>query len=1828
MTFMDLQAQLAQARAQGDAAFASLMSQREQLKSLQQQIAALKRLDDGTGPGHEQLVRLQAQAETLSTQLDQARQDTSRLRANAVGLLGQLAALQSPQQQIEQLTDTVPILLFPVRIETRFQASAQQERGSSSQLWVRIYPDDCQIDTFESMLSASEVANATAFWIAMWRAGNVESQERGAWSTLVSSSGSGRAAYVIGQFAPTNIAAKPTKTNPQDVVLVIVPQVAVSAAEQTAAFTYWIAVWNADGATVPIQNALTTLQAAVGNARADQLIAGFAPDPNGWDPPTGYTRAQVNVTCAVLEMPASPVTKATSWTQPAKTFALPDRFAVLAFNQDVQVKNVIGNPIPDGLTTTPDPSLPSGQQITVTDDDLQFNDDLRWIADFDHAVAVGMGVKIDLTAEEAASGFDRLIVVGIRFSSDEKEGQSLLETLITHQCASKGGYSLVPQGSPTNNTDGQGAAYSWVDDPDTAYDTLFKGKDEYTDSSDPLQRSDGEWFAKALGIDDAIVKRIPNAGGFDQAEARAMNVALWNGTLGYMFEEMLSPVFSKTDIASTREFFTRYVSGRGALPAFRVGKQPYGLLPAMTFAHYRSPAEQPVRGPVAAPESSYLQRLHTLLLRLDNEWKTLSAGVAHIDQSGDPHQLLLDIIGLNSGSVEYHQRYAESFDQLYNKLVLELGQFFGELLAQWLQQRGEALLTQLGGDPNLKPAILQKFFYGQSAQLTGPVVDDVPLSESTPIRAYTADNKNYIQWLAGASLDAIRRQDFGGNAPPNALLYLMLRHSMMLSQWDTGLRFLESHGLAVANARLEPAFINVQTAANTGESKFRQLYQPQPAITGGAAATLAEYVLLPAVLHGAAEAEDLNEVISALGRLAELPTARLERLFSEHIDCCSYRLDAWKAGVVATRLEEMRAPDAHTQAPRQGVYLGAFGWLEEVRPRAAALEPVRLEGDAQKVFQRTGDAPLKYDTANAGFIHAPSLNQAATAAILKNAYRVNASAAQPDTMAVNLTSERVRQAQTILEGMRNGQTLPALLGYRFERGLHDDYRQAEVDKFIYPLRQAFPLAANKLKSTQTDGTVDISLIDADNVIDGQALVNRTQTTGNATYPFGLTIGSGPGQLPAATSTEQDVINGQVDALRDLYDALGDMVMAESVYQVVLGNFERSAAVSKSLSAGAQPPEIQVVDTPRGGVSLTHRVALHLDPTVSPATSPSSVPMTPRASAESPLNAWLATNMPPPASVAVSVSYTTPALAAAKTVVLTQADLGLQPIDLLYVANLDLDQAMGELDDRIVQAVRYGADAHPDMDVSIQYLIPVPGKITFFELAAMVRSLRKIILQSRTIGPTDMTMPLEAKSTEAIWDDAELATRVDAAIVALTTRRDALVALQTDASALDDYVHLVTDELLRCALHGIAQAGIGQMHGDVRAIYDAITAKLNALISRWQGKDNGFAALMATWSSLATDPERFALLKKAERIVMSNTTVTPPADPNVYKATIDADKAQFDLHLSALQAALAFNGTRLVDYADAVAALAPVAAQHDATPLDIGDQQAAIPALRATIVSRVTAVAQDLSTRIAGATTIVGNLPTDSSQSRVQQLLSAAKQVLGDETQIVPRFVLPGAHGTEFNNAWTNASPLLTDLLAKGRHFPVDDWLYGVARVRSKLAAWENFTVLSEAFGVAAPALVPLQLPFTADDRWMGLEFDTVAAGQGDHLLYTAHFAKPFDPGADQCGLLIDEWPELVPATDVLSGLTFHFERPNSQPPQAALLALPSALRGHWQWDDLVGALNDTLDDAKARAVEPAQIDTTDYASFLPATLMAVTLYQITIATNLALNNNIYERIGS
>ncbi|MBK9643307.1 MAG: hypothetical protein IPO72_18985, partial [Saprospiraceae bacterium] len=64
-----------------------------------------------------------------------------------------------------------------------------------------------------------------------------------------------------------------------------------------------------------------------------------------------------------------------------------------------------------------------------------------------------------------------------------------------------------------------------------------------------------------------------------------------------------------------------------------------------------------------------------------------------------------------------------------------------------------------------------------------------------------------------------------------------------------------------------------------------------------------------------------------------------------------------------------------------------------------------------------------------------------------------------------MTSRRVRLAKEIIEGIQNGQELAALLGYRFERSLHDKSGNGlELDKYIYDLRTKFPLVTRNAEN--------------------------------------------------------------------------------------------------------------------------------------------------------------------------------------------------------------------------------------------------------------------------------------------------------------------------------------------------------------------------------------------------------------------------------------------------------------------------------------------------------------------------------------------------------------------------------------------------------------------------------------------------------------------------------------------------------------------------------------------------------------------------------------------
>jgi hypothetical protein len=1860
--FNQTQQALNAARAEQAAARRALFVATEKLRKLQTQRDEIKRRrSDATDAA---LAKLAKEERALTAAIDKLRARQGTVGATLADTLKQFEPFSDPVENLSRLDDRIPILLMPLRIETRFKQVALHGE-TRQQLWVRVYPDDIAVDTFEEVLADVEISNARIYWTNIWKAGGDDGEKRAAWQSLVKSHGAGRAYWIIQQVAPLNAADEPVKST-GELLLVIVTDNPLPAAEKPAVQDYWQRVFLAQNDQAELDAAYADLVTALGAGRAETIVRDYIPQNLA----TTASPAAVRVEFLEMPDPATIDSQQQPWMNAANTAVLPERLVVLGFNGTDQTLFQVGRSIPPTLSIGPNPTAAQEEQLRLEDSELVVPDALRWMTDFDQAVTNGMGFRIDLTPTQARAGFDRLFVLGVRMSADSEAGATQLENLIQNHQRSRKGFSLLPQGAPTNNVEDDVSGYTWREDTDLSYDHYFK-QDTSDDPQDWRLMKDGRWLAESLGIDADILKASPNYYSTDQCEARAVNQAMWPATLGNFMEQMMEPVFSDGTIISTRAWFNRYVLGRGAIPAIRVGKQPYGILPVTPFSRMawinRKFLSNKALLTGVPDQARFFPDAYVLIKKADVQWTELATRASYVGKPGaDPQQALLDVVGLHPSSVEFYQRYAESAEQLYNRFKLSGGfaAFLAALIALGYVTSGMNLLQTLGhkpGDDGEVPEILNKLFLQAANLLKGPVIDDVPLSETDPIRAYRADDSNYLDWLIAASRDShdtLRRQaGFLDDKPPTALLYLMLQHALDIGYVTTGIQLhLEANLLTQTQAkaaRRDPKFIHIEEAQQDKGSPWQYLYKTEPVITNGARIPIGKFI--PSILT--TRNPYLNSQIQALECLRSAPTARLERAFAEHIDCCTHRLDAWWLGLLNVQLGLMRSmapsgPNAdagttgasvNSEEAGRGCYLGAYGWLEDLRPDHSTLAPVDLSEELDAIFNKPGQPPLVTDDQNFGYIHAPSLNHAVTAAVLRNGYLANATPANPESLAVNLTSERVRLAMGVIEGMRNGQSLSALLGYQLERGLHDQ-AGLFLDSVIYELRKQFPLMANRFSNTQVSGDTPIESIEARNVVDGLALVEhvQAQSGANRNYPFGLGA-----KLPTITdSAALAAINAQVNHIMDINDAVADVAMAESVYQVVRGNYDRAASTVDAYSKGNFPPTPEVVQTPRSGVTLTHRVGIHLPANLNP-DDPANT--TPQSKGEPSINAWLATKLPLMNTIYCKVDFFDHTLDADRIEEVTAAELGLLPIDLLYTVNRDGNQDLKVLDDLILRHVTTTYHPRPDADIRIRYRHREAGKYSFFEVSPLLADLHALLLRSRPLRSTDTRLPNEAQKAEEdtavirpakvtrvrdLLDGhrAALALFVNNIGVLLDDPDEAVAAdnaIDNIDTLIDDY-SAIADDMSRFGLPG---AGFGFAWEWRKRAFSGLATRLEGLVVRWTGRLAEFDQKLVDFPGLAptmNNEEQIAWLLQAA-LLISTEVILPPTS-GVPQDLIDTfsntTRPAFNNALTDLSAILPA-ATDVSGLYRAMEVRSVSIALHDPEIFDLDANRTAIIAFGGTLRSKAQSLLIDIQNRLAAADVLILGDPADTSAKRVDALTEAIRKLTSADFVVLPEFTFGAEHAAEWQTAFNDRAQLLQYLRNDaGVDFPVDDWLYGVARVREKLHHFESATMFVEALSGGSLALEPVQFPVRADDAWLALRFPDKKPGtdepfkiEEDKLLYTAHFGVPFDATAAlHCGVLVDEWTEVIPRTEETTGIAFHYDRPNSEPPQTLLLALPANFTGSWVWQDLVDSLHETLEMSRKRAVEPRHVDDTVYARFLPATLSSVTRYPIFQMLNFAFNN--------
>jgi hypothetical protein len=196
-------------------------------------------------------------------------------------------------------------------------------------------------------------------------------------------------------------------------------------------------------------------------------------------------------------------------------------------------------------------------------------------------------------------------------------------------------------------------------------------------------------------------------------------------------------------------------------------------------------------------------------------------------------------------------------------------------------------------------------------------------------------------------------------------------------------------------------------------------------------------------------------------------------------------------------------------------------------------------------------------------------------------------------------------------------------------------------------------------------------------------------------------------------------------------------------------------------------------------------------------------------------------------------------------------------------------------------------------------------------------------------------------------------------------------------------------------------------------------------------------------------------------------------------------------------------------------------------------------------------------------------------------------------------VLPAlspALATTWPQVWANSAALQAgDAQAAMR------WLQRASRVRPGAARLATALLCAEALaGQPLAHFDVAQLPFTSGDRWQALDLAGTAAAS--RLSLVAFSPRPAAAGAGVAGLMVDDWVEVLPAAQQITGLSFQCDDPIARAPQAILLAVRPDDFAEWTFEAVEGSVLEALDLAKLRAVDPDALGALGH--YLPALYFA------------------------
>jgi len=1414
----------------------------------------------------------------------------------------------------------------------------------------------------------------------------------------------------------------------------------------------------------------------------------------------------------------------------------------------------------------------------------------NWLEDFFVAEEMGMAKRISI--DKTITKFERIIVIGIRSEEVDPSSALVRDLLRNHQYTE--GFSFLAYGTPTNNLKGLKSGFSSQEEYD-AIGSYSYAVDEVDLKAKPLESDDSELqslvkeypnpyktfaenFSHALGFDINDFKHVKNANGSGPRLGKLIQKATWFALGGQMLRMLFGDNISNEAQLQLWKFYCEFVDVQGPYPAIKIGNLPYGVLPV---THLRGILQE-------EKDDTVEDRINLALVKLFEKWLEM----ARSDRPEEPEH------GTNEDEFDAATNYVPRMEDAENKAselarilsmeprstnfqlrMLELERvpgWYSNLVTtpQSIYAFTPLLIDEmLKGKPNYDrdltytlnnfkeiDDLFTSFFFGADSDKNilnyAPVLSFKTISE-IPFTEWDTSNDHPIpltfsnDWYETAYLDFIKdiwKEDkefliwYKGEL--SILVDLLLRgysQAVRLYYRDVYFNPSKEEVEGVAAYRIH----KIVKSAGSQVAKGEDIIMLDLLELGKTIAIKAPFsgviekvfVIEDAIFNK--EWEKANDkiwdrrlfrlkdekgfknicremaavgaqIILEIQRLAEkqgIDHVKEQKIaLTEALDLNSFRLDAWLTGIAAQRINTLR------KAKPEGFYFGAYGWIENLE-----------KNDNEIIFNENGSNTTgeflsedAYDE-EGGIIHCPSSAQAVAASMFRqsfSSYRPekdkNGKVISGSPYTINLTSDRIQKSKQFMEGIRQGQDIEALLGYRFERFLHDHQK----GEFVYDLRKKFPLTFNKLET----GDGEEPGIPEMTVVNGLDLIEKR----NADDPL----------------LEDAKVQEGIDLIANILDGSADLLFFEAGYQMTQGNFSHAAAAMDAAKGKVEPPQIEALDTRIPGTAIEHKLVMLFDPPANELTAPEP---NPKAYIEPTLEQWLSECLGPFDKIGCQVKLYQEKdegnVYIGNGEVVTLQDLNIGALDLMQLSFSPLAKGATELEYRIMQVVlkQKGELAY---NIRYEFSTDVPvGMQTIQDAIETLQYVHVLLRESQFLKVEDIATNEELNIAEQ-EEGAENITYDPAYIPALAGRFQKCVEQLKNS---------------RTPLSVLSKYDVQNAKG---LIYVPMAFVYENTIQNFLGADKDITSISPEDRKEFRDSQEGSLLLQKLGFVIDDKLETEIA--GIWEEL----EAAFYNALEARKRS------------------------------------------RTEALKKANQVENLLESFNAG----YSENQHISFSSNVNQLQDIAQILFGKTFYLIPPFIPTSSFKTAIN---ANQDQLVgPDGLSLGNGITggqerIRHWLEGRSVVDIQTEAFSNFLMSAENWrsqdtaSFMNPYLEEWKFhiaQYTQDETfpWAALDenelklvkpsMNSVDYPEDVQSIVVFKQSKNSLQEDLQYGLLIDQFPEIIPSKKVDTGLTFQYNAPNNEAPQAFLLAVASEDL-NWNEDRLRDIIYDTIDLAKVRMVD-------------------------------------------